>query len=204
LFALHIIFVGRYSPHSFSRRAEFSASGHRRPSSLVGVPVWHGTGWERAGWTGMARWCSPSGHPGIRHEWRFPCRLVQQYTQHTTRDIFSLEPVFAGLTPIWFCASNLAARAARGRLILAGIVLAELKGPTQAAAESPGRHRSPKKALDTNLMCMCLARRFPNLLRRSEMMTSRGRTWSQWVGSASRRQRFRPCARGSIPMSSRL
>jgi len=47
--------------------------------------------------------------------------------------------VFAGLTSFLFFGERLSGRALAGAaLILAGILLAEMKGGTPAAAESPG------------------------------------------------------------------
>jgi len=64
---------------------------------------------------------------------------AQQFTSAThTAIIFSLEPVFAGITSYIFYGERLGGRATIGAtLILAGILLAELKGPAPAAVESP-------------------------------------------------------------------
>ncbi|MBI1738766.1 MAG: DMT family transporter, partial [Acidobacteria bacterium] len=69
---------------------------------------------------------------------------VQVWAQrHTTAThiaiLFTLEPVFAALTSYIVLHERLGPRALTGGvLILAGILLAELLGPAQAAAESPG------------------------------------------------------------------
>ena len=60
--------------------------------------------------------------------------------QHTSAShaaiVFALEPVFAALTSFAFFHERLGSRALLGSaLILAGIVLAELKGPAPAATE---------------------------------------------------------------------
>jgi drug/metabolite transporter (DMT)-like permease len=60
--------------------------------------------------------------------------------QHTSAShaaiVFTLEPVFAALTSFAFFHERLGLRALAGAaLILAGILLAEFKGPAPAAAE---------------------------------------------------------------------
>jgi drug/metabolite transporter (DMT)-like permease len=64
---------------------------------------------------------------------------AQKYTTAThTAILFSLEPVFAALTSYIVLGERLGGRALFGAaLIMAGILLAELKGPTQATPESP-------------------------------------------------------------------
>jgi drug/metabolite transporter (DMT)-like permease len=53
--------------------------------------------------------------------------------------LFTLEPVFAALTSYVVLHERLGPRGLTGGgLILAGILVAELLGPAQAAAESPG------------------------------------------------------------------
>jgi drug/metabolite transporter (DMT)-like permease len=63
---------------------------------------------------------------------------AQQYTSaNHAAIIFTLEPVFAGLTSFFFYHERLGARALAGAaLILAGILIAELLGPAPAAEAS--------------------------------------------------------------------
>jgi drug/metabolite transporter (DMT)-like permease len=63
---------------------------------------------------------------------------AQKHTSAThTAIIFSLEPVFAALTSYIVLDERLGGRGLIGAaLVLAGILLAELKGPTQVAPES--------------------------------------------------------------------
>jgi len=65
---------------------------------------------------------------------------AQQHTSPShTAILLSLEPVFAGLTSYVFLHERLGARALVGAaLVLAGILIAELLGPAQAAPDSPG------------------------------------------------------------------
>jgi drug/metabolite transporter (DMT)-like permease len=63
---------------------------------------------------------------------------AQQYTSaNHAAIIFTLEPVFAGLTSFFFYHERLSARSLVGAaLILGGILIAELLGPTPAAESS--------------------------------------------------------------------
>jgi drug/metabolite transporter (DMT)-like permease len=65
---------------------------------------------------------------------------AQQYTTPThTAILLSLEPVFAALTSVIVAHEHLGTRELSGAaLVFIGILLAELKGPAQSAADSPG------------------------------------------------------------------
>jgi len=65
---------------------------------------------------------------------------AQRHTTPTHAAIlFTLEPVFAALTSFVVLHERLGGRALLGAaLVLAGILLSELRGPAQASAESPG------------------------------------------------------------------
>jgi drug/metabolite transporter (DMT)-like permease len=65
---------------------------------------------------------------------------AQQYTTPAhTAILLSLEPVFAALTSVIFLHEHLGWREITGAaLVFIGILFAELKGPTQSAADSPG------------------------------------------------------------------
>jgi len=142
LFALHIIFVGRYSPHHSVGALSFLQVATTAALTLAALPALAVTGWEP-----------------LRLDWNAPLVAAvlitavlatavafsvqvwsQQYTTPThTAILFSLEPVFAAITSYIVVHERLGRRALLGAgLILLGILLAELKGPTQAAAESPG------------------------------------------------------------------
>lgn len=64
---------------------------------------------------------------------------AQKYTSPShTAILISLEPVFAAITSWLFAREHLGARVLLGgALILVGILVAELKGPAPAVAESP-------------------------------------------------------------------
>lgn len=142
LFGLHIAFVGHYSPRHSVGALSFVQVATTAVLTLVALPFASLTGWEpfRMEWT-----------PGLLVAVLITAVLAtavcfsvqvwaQQYTTAThTAIIFSLEPVFAVITAYILTSERLNRRGLFGAsLILAGILLAELKGPTQAAPESPG------------------------------------------------------------------
>jgi drug/metabolite transporter (DMT)-like permease len=142
LFALHIAFVGHYSPRHSVGALSFVQVATTAVLTLVALPFASLTHWDpfRMDWT-----------PGLVIAVLITAVLAtavcfsvqvwaQQYTtaMHTAI-IFSLEPVFAAITAYILTSERLNRRGLVGAgLILAGILLAELKGPTQAALESPG------------------------------------------------------------------
>lgn len=142
LFALHIIFVGRYSPHHSVGALSFLQVGTTAVLTLGALPVLALTGWEtpRIEWTAELLF-AVLVTALLATALAFSAQVwAQQYTTPTHAAIlFSLEPVFAAMTSYLVLRERLGGRALLGAgLILLGIVLAELKGPTQAAAESPG------------------------------------------------------------------
>ncbi len=142
VFALHIIFVGRYSPHHSVGALSFVQIATTAALTTLVVPLGAVTGWQRphfdfSGELLMAVLITAVLATAVT----FSVQVwAQQYTTAThTAIIFSLEPVFAAITSFIVMRERLGARALAGAaLILFGILLAELKGPTQAAPESPG------------------------------------------------------------------
>jgi len=142
MFALHIIFVGRYSPHHSVGALSFLQVATTALLTLLALPGVVLTGWEplRLAWNGellaavLVTAVLATGVAFSVQVW------AQQSTPAThTAILFSLEPVFAALTSYAVLGERLGARALLGAgLILVGILLAELKGPAQAAADSPG------------------------------------------------------------------
>jgi drug/metabolite transporter (DMT)-like permease len=142
IWALHIILVAKYSPRHSIGALSFLQVATTAVLAAVAMPVFHALGWEtmRMEWTGGLVWrllvtavgCTALGFS------------VQVWAQrHTTPThiaiLFTLEPVFAALTSYIVLHERLGPRAlSGGGLILAGILIAELLGPAQAAAESPG------------------------------------------------------------------
>jgi len=142
VWALHIILVARYSPRHSIGALSFLQVATTAVLAALFLPLLHLTGWEPLylDWTTGLVWrllvtavgCTALGFS------------VQVWAQrHTTPThiaiLFTLEPVFAALTSYIFLGERLGPRGLTGGgLILAGILLAELKGPAQAAPESPG------------------------------------------------------------------
>ncbi|MBI1749867.1 MAG: DMT family transporter, partial [Acidobacteria bacterium] len=142
IWALHIILVAKYSPRHSIGALSFLQVATTAALAAVAMPVFHVLGWETMGveWTSGLAWrllvtavgCTALGFS------------VQVWAQrHTTPThiaiLFTLEPVFAALTSYIVLHERLGPRALTGGvLILAGILIAELLGPAQAAAESPG------------------------------------------------------------------
>jgi len=142
IWALHIIFTAKYSPRHSIGALSFLQVATTAVMAAVAMPLFHVLGWEtfRLEWTSGLVWrllvtavgCTALGFS------------VQVWAQrHTTPThiaiLFTLEPVFAALTSFIVLHERLGPRALTGGgLILAGILLAELLGPAQAAPESPG------------------------------------------------------------------
>jgi len=142
VFALHIIVVGRYSARHPVGALSFLQVATTGMLTTFALPVVALTGLEpiRINWTAgllFAVIITAVFATAIC----FSIQVwAQQYTTAThTAIIFTLEPVFAALTSYILLSERLGARALFGAaLILAGILLAELKGPVQAAPDSPG------------------------------------------------------------------
>jgi drug/metabolite transporter (DMT)-like permease len=142
LFALHIIFVGRYSRHHSVGALSFLQVATTAALTFAALPVFALAGWEtpRLHWNaGLVAAVLVTAV--LATAVAFSVQVwSQQYTTPThTAILFSLEPVFAVLTSYVVMHERLGRRTLLGAaLILVGILLAELKGPAQAAAESPG------------------------------------------------------------------
>jgi drug/metabolite transporter (DMT)-like permease len=150
MFALHIILVARYSARHSVAALSFLQVATTAALTALALPLLAATKWEppRIAWTGNFIWAvliTAVGATAI-------CFSLQVWAQqHTspahTAILLSLEPVFAGLTSFVVSHERLGGRALTGAaLVFAGILLAELKGPTQAAADSPG----PVSQIDPN------------------------------------------------------
>jgi drug/metabolite transporter (DMT)-like permease len=142
MFALHIILVGRYSGEHSVGGLSFLQVATTAILAIVAVPVAGAAKLESLRFDGSSELVTAVLITAVlATAVAFSVQVwAQQYTTPThTAIIFSLEPVFAALTSYIVAGERLAGRALLGAvLILLGIVLAELKGPTQAAAESPG------------------------------------------------------------------
>jgi len=141
VWAFHIILVGQYSARHSVAALSLVQVAATAVLSILAVPLVGVTGWEpfRLTWSGQLVWAVGITAVGATAA-AFTLQVwAQKYASPThTAILFSLEPVFAAITSYIVLHERLGGRALLGcGLILAGIVLAELKGPTQAAPESP-------------------------------------------------------------------
>lgn len=148
MFALHIVFIGRYSGKHSVGALSFVQVAATAALAAMAIPVFDRTGWEviRLDWN-----------------WRLLLALVvtgvfgtalafsgqvwaQRYLAPShTGIVLTLEPVFAAITSFIWLGERLSGRALLGScLILAGILVAELKGPAQAAVDAPGPVITPE------------------------------------------------------------
>jgi len=141
MFALHVIAISRYIEHHSVGALSFLQVATTGIASALAVPLLAATGWEhpRWAWSGtviFAVLITALGSTVMGFSFQ---TWAQQYTSPSHTAIFiSLEPVFAVLTSWIFAREHLGARVLLGgALILAGILIAELKGPTPTVPESP-------------------------------------------------------------------
>jgi drug/metabolite transporter (DMT)-like permease len=141
LFALHIAFVGHYSPHHSVGALSFLQVATTAVLTIVAVPILAVTRIETPHFEWSAAMAGAIFITALlATAAAFSIQVwAQQYTTAThTAILFTLEPVFAGITSFLVLHERLGTRGGTGAvLILAGILLAELKG-AQAAPESPG------------------------------------------------------------------
>jgi drug/metabolite transporter (DMT)-like permease len=141
MFALHIIFIGRHvGDHSVGALASLQIATTAVLSALA-LPVAALAGWEhpRLVWNTtviVAILVTSIGSTVIGFSLQ---TWAQQHTSPShTAILVSLEPVFAAITSWLLASERFGARTLIGAaLILAGILLAELKGPAPAVPESP-------------------------------------------------------------------
>jgi drug/metabolite transporter (DMT)-like permease len=141
VFAMHILFVGHYSPKHSVGALSFLQIAMTAALSLLAIPIASATHVEAVRFHPNGGLLFAIGTTAVfATALAFSIQIWAQ--QHTTPShvaiLFSLEPVFAGVTSYLLLGERLSLRALGGAaLILAGIVLAELKGPAPAAMESP-------------------------------------------------------------------
>lgn len=140
-FALHIIFVARYVERHSVGTLTFTQIATTALLATVFVPVFGRLRWEQPhwAWTGnliFAVLITSIGSTVMGFSFQV---WAQQYASPThTAILISMEPVFAVLTSWLLGREHLGGRLLLGAaLILAGILLAELKSPAPAAPESP-------------------------------------------------------------------
>jgi drug/metabolite transporter (DMT)-like permease len=142
MFAFHIILVAKYSPRHSVAALSFLQVATTAALTGVCLPVLSATNWEppRVEWSGSliaAILITAVGATALCFSLQV---WAQQYTSPAhTAILLSLEPVFAALTSVIVVHEHLSARVLAGAaLVFTGILLAELTGPAQSGADSPG------------------------------------------------------------------
>ena len=140
MFALHVISIGHYSIRHSTGALTLIQVAVTTLFTLLCVPLfaWMGVEQPRVVWTrGLVLAVVTTGI--FATAVAFSVQVwAQQYTSaNHAAIIFTLEPVFAGLTSFVFYHERLGARSLAGAaLILGGILIAELLGPAPAAESS--------------------------------------------------------------------
>ena len=142
MFALYIIVVGRYSVRHSVPALSVLQVIMTALLTLACLPLLAVTRWEppRLLWSPTLVWAILITAVGATALCFSMQVWAQQYTTPThTAILLSLEPVFAALTSVVVAHEHLGARELSGAaLVFIGILFAELKGPAQSAADSPG------------------------------------------------------------------
>ena len=132
IYALHIISIGRYTPHYSAGALSLVQVATTAVLAAIAVPVFSAMHWEAASVHWTPRFIAAVAVTGVLATGlAFSAQVwAQQNTSSSHAAIlFTLEPVVAMLTSFVFRHERLGARALfGGALILAGILLAELGG----------------------------------------------------------------------------
>jgi drug/metabolite transporter (DMT)-like permease len=141
MFALHIIFIGRYVGDHGVGALAFLQVATTAVLSALAVPIAALAGWEKPhlvlnGTVVAAILITSIGATVIGFSFQ---TWAQQHTSPShTAILVCLEPVFAAITSWLLASEHFGARTLLGAaLILAGILLAELMGPAPVVGESP-------------------------------------------------------------------
>ena len=140
VWALHILAVGHFSPRHSVGALTFTQVAVSAGFTVMFLPLVSVAGWEtpHVTWSGSviaAVIVTAVGATALAFS-------IQVWAQKFTTPahvaiLFSLEPVFAAFTSVLFYGEHLGGRTVIGAgLVLAGIVMAELKGPAPAAPEA--------------------------------------------------------------------
>jgi drug/metabolite transporter (DMT)-like permease len=141
VFAMHILFVGHYSPKHSVGALSFHQIAMTAALSILAIPLASAARIEAPHFhLSSTLVIAVAGTAVFATALAFSIQIWAQ--QHTTPShvaiLFSLEPVFAGVTSYIWLGERLSGRAMGGAfLILAGILIAEMKGAAPVAAESP-------------------------------------------------------------------
>jgi drug/metabolite transporter (DMT)-like permease len=138
LFAVHIIAVGVYTARHSPAALSLVQVVMMALLTVIAVPVFAITGWQtpRVHWTaGLAAAVLATGVLATALAFSAQVWAQQHASSSHTAILFSLEPVFAAVTSFVFLHERLGTRALAGAgLILAGILLVELRGSAEPAA----------------------------------------------------------------------
>jgi drug/metabolite transporter (DMT)-like permease len=141
VFAIHILFVGHFSPKHSVGALTFFQIAITAVLSMLAVPVASAAHLEPARFHASGPVLIAIVVTAIfATAFAFSIQIWAQ--QHTSPShvaiLFSLEPVFAGVTSYIWLGERLSGKALGGAaLILAGILVAEMKSGAPVAAESP-------------------------------------------------------------------
>jgi drug/metabolite transporter (DMT)-like permease len=140
VFALHILLVGHFSPKHPVGALSFYQIAMTAALSILAVPVASAAHLEPAKFHPSAQMLAAVVTTAVfatAIAFSIQIWAQQRTTPSHTAIIFSLEPVFAGVTSYVMLGEVLSGRALAGAaLILAGIVLAEVMGGSPVAPES--------------------------------------------------------------------
>jgi drug/metabolite transporter (DMT)-like permease len=141
VFALHIVCVGHFSPKHSVGALTFYQIATTAVLSMLAIPIASVTHLETARFHASGPVLIAIVMTAIfATAFAFSIQIWAQ--KHTSPShvaiLFSLEPVFAGVTSYIWLGERLSGKALSGALlILAGILVAEMKGGAPVAAESP-------------------------------------------------------------------
>ena len=140
MFALHILFVGHFSPKHSPGGLAFYQIATTAVLGMVAVPFAAAMHWEMPRFNATPElWFAIFITAAFATAFAFSVQVwAQQHTTPThTAILFSLEPVFAAVTSLIVLGERLTGRAFGGAaLIMAGIVAAEVLGGKPAAADA--------------------------------------------------------------------
>jgi drug/metabolite transporter (DMT)-like permease len=140
VWAIHILAVGHYSPRHSVGALTFTQVAVSAGFTVLFLPLVSVAGWEtpHVTWSGSVVAAVLVTAVGAT-AYAFSIQVwAQKFTTPShVAILFSLEPVFAAFTSVLFYGEHLTGRTLTGSaLVLAGIVMAELKGPAPAAPEA--------------------------------------------------------------------
>lgn len=140
MFALHILFVGHFSPKHSPGGLAFYQIAMTALLAAIAVPLASAMKWEVVRFHPTPElWLAIFVTAAFATAFAFSVQVwAQQHTTPThTAILFSLEPVFAAITSLLVLGEHLTGRALGGAaMIMAGIVAAEVLGGKPVAADS--------------------------------------------------------------------